>query len=63
MTRDITLHVSANNPAMILYQKFGFKIEEFVQNFYVNYIPVNSEMSKHALFIRLRSTLKSKTNS
>ncbi|XP_025196411.1 uncharacterized protein LOC112595425 [Melanaphis sacchari] len=59
MTRDITLHVSVNNPAMILYQKFGFKIEEFVQNFYENYIPADSEMSKHAFFIRLRSTLKS----
>ncbi|XP_060854201.1 uncharacterized protein LOC132932032 [Rhopalosiphum padi] len=62
MTRDITLHVSVNNPAMILYQKFGFKIEEFVQNFYENYIPANSEMSKHAFFIRLRSTLKTKVN-
>lgn len=60
MTRDITLHVSANNPAMILYQKFGFKIEEFVQNFYEHYIPAESELSKHALFLRLRSTLRSK---
>lgn len=58
MTRDITLHVSPNNTAMILYQKFGFKIEEFVQNFYVNYIPAESEMSKHALFLRLRSSIK-----
>ncbi|KAL5244805.1 hypothetical protein ACI65C_012215 [Semiaphis heraclei] len=62
MTRDITLHVSVNNPAMILYQKFGFKIEEFVQNFYENYIPADSEMSKHAFFIRLRSTLNTKLN-
>ncbi|XP_022177506.1 uncharacterized protein LOC111038632 [Myzus persicae] len=62
MTRDITLHVSVNNPAMILYQKFGFKIEEFVQNFYDNYIPADSEMSKHAFFIRLRSTLNTKLN-
>lgn len=59
MTRDITLHVSPNNPAMILYQKFGFKIEEFVQNFYENYIPIESQMSKHALFLRLRNTLHS----
>lgn len=58
MTRDVTLHVSPNNPAMILYQKFGFKIEEFVQNFYENYIPEESELSKHALFLRLRSNLK-----
>jgi ribosomal protein S18 acetylase RimI-like enzyme len=60
MTRDITLHVSPDNPAMILYQKFGFKIEEFVQNFYENYIPAESKMSKHALFLRLRSTFKRK---
>jgi len=60
MTRDITLHVSPNNPAMILYQKFGFKIEEFVQNFYEYYIPEESELSKHALFLRLRSNLKNK---
>lgn len=60
MTRDITLHVSPNNPAMILYQKFGFKVEEFVQNFYENYIPATSEMSKHAFFLRLRSSLEKK---
>lgn len=60
MTRDVTLHVSPNNPAMILYQKFGFKIEEFVQNFYENYIPEDSNLSKHAMFLRLRSTFRSK---
>jgi len=60
MTRDITLHVSPNNPAMILYQKFGFKIEEFVQNFYNSYIPEKSELSKHALFLRLRRNLRNK---
>lgn len=60
MTRDITLHVSPNNPAMILYQKFGFKIEEFVQNFYENYISAESNLSKHAFFLRLRSTLSNK---
>ncbi|XP_050433412.1 uncharacterized protein LOC126841139 [Adelges cooleyi] len=60
MTRDITLHVSPTNSALFLYQKFGFKIEEFVQNFYDKYIPGESNMSKHALFLRLRSTLRSK---
>lgn len=60
MTRDITLHVSPNNSAMILYQKFGFKIEEFVENFYENYIPEDSELSKHALFLRLRRTSQRK---
>lgn len=58
MTRDITLHVSTNSSAMILYQKFGFKIEEFVQNFYENYVSADSAMSKNALFLRLRSTLQ-----
>lgn len=60
MTRDITLHVSSNSSAMILYQKFGFKIEEFVENFYENYIPADSAMSKNALFLRLRSSLHRK---
>ncbi|CAB4064856.1 Mitochondrial ornithine transporter 1,60S ribosomal protein L21-2,60S ribosomal protein L21-A,60S ribosomal protein L21,60S ribosomal protein L21-B,Cysteine-rich protein 2-binding protein,60S ribosomal protein L21-1 [Lepeophtheirus salmonis] len=30
MGKDIILHVSANNPAILLYQKFGFKVEEHV---------------------------------
>ncbi|KAJ3003147.1 UNVERIFIED_CONTAM: Cysteine-rich protein 2-binding protein, partial [Siphonaria sp. JEL0065] len=32
--KDVTLHVSANNRAMMLYQSFGFKAEEFIVNFY-----------------------------
>lgn len=53
MGKDITLHVSANNPAVLLYQKFGFKVEEYVQNFYDKYLPVDSTECKHALFLRL----------
>ncbi|XP_011502622.1 PREDICTED: cysteine-rich protein 2-binding protein [Ceratosolen solmsi marchali] len=53
MGKDITLHVSATNTALILYQKFGFKQEEFVQDFYEKYIPPSSKESKHALFLRL----------
>ena len=53
MGKDITLHVSATNPAIILYNKFGFKQEEFVQDFYDKYIPPSSKESKHALFLRL----------
>jgi len=30
MGKDVTLHVSASNPAMMLYQKFGFKAEKLV---------------------------------
>ncbi|OAD56121.1 Cysteine-rich protein 2-binding protein [Eufriesea mexicana] len=53
MGKDVTLHVSATNPALILYQKFGFKVEEFVQDFYDKYMPPNSRECKHALFLRL----------
>ncbi|CAG8492278.1 16423_t:CDS:10 [Dentiscutata erythropus] len=52
--KDVTLHVSANNPAMILYQKFGFKPEEFIVNFYDKYLPDGSLGCKNAFFVRLR---------
>jgi len=51
--KDLTLHVSASNPALLLYQKFGFKVEEFVSNFYTRYLPPDSKQSPHALFLRL----------
>ncbi|KAI9183101.1 hypothetical protein H9P43_004018 [Blastocladiella emersonii ATCC 22665] len=51
-SRDVTLHVSANNSAMILYQKFGFKPEEFIMNFYERYY--QGDECKHAFFCRLR---------
>ena len=54
LTKDVTLHVSATNSAMILYQKFGFKAEEFIVNFYDKYYPDNSKECKNAVFIRLR---------
>ncbi|CEP16318.1 hypothetical protein [Parasitella parasitica] len=54
ISKDITLHVSANNNAMILYQKFGFKPEEFIVNFYDKYLPTDSVFSKNAFFLRLR---------
>ncbi|KAF9420891.1 Cysteine-rich protein 2-binding protein [Podila epigama] len=52
--KDITLHVSANNPAMIMYQKFGFKPEQFLVNFYKEYLPEDSTMCHNAFFVRLR---------
>jgi len=52
--RDITLHVSASNSAMILYQKFGFKPEQYIVNFYDKYLPDGSTECKHAFYIRLR---------
>lgn len=51
--RDITLHVSANNPAVMLYQNFGFKVEERILDFYDKYLPSESKECKHALFLRL----------
>ncbi|KAF9366436.1 Cysteine-rich protein 2-binding protein [Mortierella sp. NVP85] len=52
--KDITLHVSANNPAMIMYQKFGFKPEQFLIDFYKEYLPQDSAMCHNAFFVRLR---------
>ncbi|KZT59503.1 hypothetical protein CALCODRAFT_523327 [Calocera cornea HHB12733] len=51
---DITLHVSADNPAMLLYNRFGFKAEEFVVGFYDEYLPRNSKACKNAFRLRLR---------
>ncbi|KAF8836824.1 hypothetical protein BDN67DRAFT_262320, partial [Paxillus ammoniavirescens] len=52
--RDITLHVSANNPAMLLYNRFGFKAEEFIAGFYEDYLDSNSRASMNAFRLRLR---------
>ncbi|KAH9971741.1 hypothetical protein BGW80DRAFT_1174286, partial [Lactifluus volemus] len=52
--KDITLHVSTNNPAMLLYNRFGFKAEEFIVGFYEDYLDPQSRMSKNAFRLRLR---------
>lgn len=52
--RDITLHVSANNSAMLLYNQFGFKAEEFIAGFYEDYLDPVSRGSKNAFRLRLR---------
>lgn len=54
MGKDVTLHVSASNPAMLLYQKFGFKAEEYILDFYDKFYPVDSAECRHAFFLRLR---------
>lgn len=54
MGKDITLHVAVNNPAVVLYQKFGFKAERLCCNFYDHYYPPDHRYSSHALFMRLR---------
>lgn len=51
--KDITLHVSATNPAICLYQKFGFKIEEKILDFYDKFMPIDSTDSRHAFFLRM----------
>ena len=52
--KDITLHVSVDNPAMLLYQQFGFKVDQFCVNFYDKYYPPSYHHSKHAFLMRLR---------
>ncbi|XP_061737117.1 cysteine-rich protein 2-binding protein isoform X1 [Nerophis ophidion] len=54
MGKDVTLHVSASNAAMLLYQKFGFKAEEYILDFYDKYYPLDSAECRHAFFLRLR---------
>ncbi|XP_035231045.1 cysteine-rich protein 2-binding protein-like [Stegodyphus dumicola] len=53
MGKDVTLHVSATSSAVFLYQKFGFKVEEFIHDFYDKYLPPDSKECRHALFLRL----------
>lgn len=70
--KDITLHVSITNPAMVglpppspcnvhllislqlLYNRFGFKAEEFIVGFYEDYLDPQSRASKNAFRLRLR---------
>ncbi|XP_032528756.2 cysteine-rich protein 2-binding protein [Danaus plexippus] len=51
--KDVTLHVSPTNPAVFLYQKFGFKVEELIQDFYEKYYDIDHKGCRHALFLRL----------
>lgn len=53
MGKDVLLHVSITNPAMLLYQKFGFKCQELILNFYYKYFPLNCKESTHAFLMRL----------
>ncbi|BFY99555.1 hypothetical protein BsWGS_02595 [Bradybaena similaris] len=53
MGKDVLLHVSVTNPAMLLYQKFGFKCQELILNFYYKYFPLNCKESTHAFLMRL----------
>ncbi|XP_065187201.1 cysteine-rich protein 2-binding protein-like [Sycon ciliatum] len=51
--KDVTLHVSATNPAMLLFQKFGFKGDECILDFYHRYQPSWKTDSRHGFFMRL----------
>lgn len=53
MGKDVTLHCSATNSAMLLYQAFGFKPEEFILDFYDKYYPADTRQCKHAFYLRL----------
>eukprot|EP00698_Gefionella_okellyi_P025861 TRINITY_DN963_c0_g1_i3.p1 TRINITY_DN963_c0_g1~~TRINITY_DN963_c0_g1_i3.p1 ORF type:complete len:370 (-),score=70.54 TRINITY_DN963_c0_g1_i3:1226-2335(-) len=52
--KDITLHVSPANHAMILYQKFGFKPEEYVIDYYNKYYATDDPGTRNAYLMRLR---------
>ena len=54
MGKDVTLHVSVDNPAMLLYQTMGFKAEHYCLDFYRHYYPEGHYLSKNAYFMRLR---------
>lgn len=49
----MTLHVSVNSPAVIFYRKFGFRVEEFIKNFYDKYYSDTQSFSKDAFLMRL----------
>lgn len=53
MGKDISLHVSMNNPALSLYLKFGFRVTEIIHNFYDKFHSANSKLSPHALHMKL----------
>lgn len=53
MGKDVSLHVSATNPAVMLYHKFGFKAQELILNFYDKYLPPESVDCRHALALKL----------
>ncbi len=54
-TNDIILNVSVNSPAVLFYQKFGFKVEEYVTQFYDKYYSDEdtNALSKDAFLMRL----------
>ncbi|PRD26051.1 UNVERIFIED_CONTAM: Cysteine-rich protein 2-binding protein [Trichonephila clavipes] len=52
MGKDVTLHVSASNAALFLYEGIGFEVEELIYDFYDKYLPPDSKECRHALLLR-----------
>lgn len=50
---SISLHVRVKSPAVLFYQKFGFKIEEYIKNFYDKYQTFDDQSCKDAFMMRL----------
>jgi ribosomal protein S18 acetylase RimI-like enzyme len=59
-SRDITAHVAVGNPAILLYQRFAFKPEEFIVDFYAGKFIKTEDADKldptmrNAFFMRLK---------
>ena len=51
---DVGLHVRADNMAMLLYQKLGFKPEQFIVGFYEKFLRRDSSEVKNAFYLRGR---------
>ncbi|KXS21525.1 hypothetical protein M427DRAFT_50957 [Gonapodya prolifera JEL478] len=52
--QDVTLHVQTKNSAMILYQEFGFKAEEFIVGFYNKYLPGSNFTGENNAYVMRR---------
>lgn len=57
-TRDVTIHVPASSALVIILQKFGFKQEAVIENFYDKFFPIDKQESRTAFFMRLKRSLK-----
>lgn len=51
---SLLIALSDTNPTKLLYNRFGFKAEEFIVGFYEDYLDPQSRMSKNAFRLRLR---------
>jgi hypothetical protein len=50
----VCLHVYTDDHRQLLYNRFGFKAEEFIAGFYEAYLDTHSRASKNAFRLRLR---------